>query len=73
VLASEALGRLSAATEAQATYERVGDARTCGLAVTRRPNAKPGQFNTPILKELQLLMQEMGGSGASLADQTKMF
>jgi len=68
-----ALGRSSVATEAQATYERVGDARSSEPAVARRPNARPGQFNTPILKELQILMQEIGGAGASLADQTKLF
>jgi len=73
VLEPDALGRSSVSTEAQATYERVGDARSCEPAVSRRPHAKPGQFVTPILKDLQILMQEIGGSGASLADQTKLF
>jgi len=73
VLEPDALGRSSVATEAQATYERVGDDRSCEPAVSRRPNAKPGQFDNPILKDLQVLMQEIGGSGASLADQTKLF
>jgi len=73
VLETGALGRSSVATDAQATYEQVGDARKCKTAVTRRPNAKPGFFNTPILKEFQSLMHEIGGSGVSLADQTKIF
>jgi len=63
----------SVSTEAQAFYERVGDARNCEPAVARRPNSKPGLFDTPILKELQKLVQELGGSGASLADQTRIF
>jgi len=59
VLDSNALRRSSVATEAQATYERVGDTRNSEPAVTRRPNARPGQFTTPILKDLQMLMQEV--------------
>ena len=68
-----ALGRSSVATEAQGTYERVGDARKCKPAMPRRPNSQPGMFNTPILKEFQSLVHEIGGSGASLADQMKIF
>jgi len=69
----EALGGSCVSTEARAHYERVGDARRCEPALEQRPRAKPGLFNTPILTELQSLVHDIGGSGASLADQTRIF
>eukprot|EP00168_Porphyra_purpurea_P018323 TRINITY_DN6751_c0_g1_i1.p2 TRINITY_DN6751_c0_g1~~TRINITY_DN6751_c0_g1_i1.p2 ORF type:complete len:611 (-),score=89.82 TRINITY_DN6751_c0_g1_i1:465-2297(-) len=63
----------SVATEAQAAYERVRDAAKCEPAVTARPNARPGQFSAPVPKEFQSLLQDIGGSGASLTDQTMMY
>ena len=63
----------SVAAEAQAEYERIGDAQRCEPAVNSRPNCNPGQFNTPALKMLQVFVNECNGSGLSTAFQTRLY
>jgi len=63
----------SVATEAQAEYERIGNAKRCEPAIDARQNCKPGQFNTPALKMLQTFVNECNGSGLSTASQTRLY
>jgi len=63
----------SVATEVQAEYERIGDSKRSDGAVNARPHCKPGQFNTPALKQLQSFVNDCNGSGLSTAFQTRLY
>jgi len=73
VLGSDAHARSSVCTEAQAEYERIGDAKRCQPAVEARPHCKPGLFNTPALRLMQEFIHEANGSGLSTTFQTKFY